>query len=159
MADIDHFERLGLPRRFALAADELERNYLAQSRTVHPDFAGESAMEESSRLNEAYTTLRDPFRRVEYLLQLLGGPGAKEVSQAPPEFLEEMMDLRERMEDAKSDPIAWAGLEQELLARREAIVLEVGEQLDGANPDLRGARMRLNAARYLTGLLRDFEDR
>src|SRR3954468_17799076 len=104
MSDMDHFERLGLPRRFSLAADELERNYLARSRDVHPDFAGESAMEESSRLNEAYATLRDPFRRAEYLLQLLGGPRAAEVSAAPPEFLEEMMELRERVEEVTSDP-------------------------------------------------------
>jgi molecular chaperone HscB len=159
MSDVDHFERLGLPRRFSLAADGLERNYLARSRAVHPDLAGESAMEESSRLNEAYATLRDPFRRAEYLLKLLSGPGAKEVSQAPPEFLEEMMEFRERMEEAKPNPIAWADLEAELLARRERIVLEVGEQMDGANPDLRMARMNLNAARYLAGLLRDFEDR
>ena len=35
-----HFERLGLPRRFRLDPAELERNYLARSRTVHPDHAG-----------------------------------------------------------------------------------------------------------------------
>jgi molecular chaperone HscB len=156
---MDHFERLGLPRRFSLQADELERNYLARSRAVHPDLAGEAASEESSRLNEAYATLRDPFRRVEYLLQLLGGPGAKEVSQAPPEFLEEMMELRERVEEAKTDEKARQTLEQELLHRRNEIVEEVGQQLDASNPDLQIARMKLNSARFIGGLLRDFAER
>ena len=40
MADLTHFERLGLPRRFRLDPAELERNYLAKSREVHPDFTG-----------------------------------------------------------------------------------------------------------------------
>ena len=159
MPEPDHFERLGLPRRFAFAADELERNYLARSRDVHPDLAGESAMDESSRLNDAYATLRDPFRRADYLLQSLGGPGAKEVSQATPEFLMEMMELREQVEEAKGNAAAQAKLEQDLIERRERIVAAVGQRLDGANPDLRAARMELNSAKYVNGLLRDFEER
>ena len=159
MAELDHFERLGLPRRFSLAADELERNYLARSRAVHPDLAGESASEESSKLNEAYATLRDPFRRVEYLLQLLGGPGAKDVTQAPPEFLEEMMELRERVEEAKANEAARSQLEKDLHNRRDEIVQTVGKTLDAPSPDLQAARMQMNSARFVRGLLRDFEDR
>ena len=70
MSTPNHFERLGLPRRFSLSTAEVEREYLARSRAVHPDFhrlgaAGEerATTELSARLNEAYATLRDPFRR------------------------------------------------------------------------------------------------
>ena len=74
MNDVTHFERLGLPRRFALDGAEVERAYLARSRSLHPDFhalgseAERRASEElSSALNEAYSILRDPFRRADYL--------------------------------------------------------------------------------------------
>src|SRR5689334_9428852 len=104
----DHFDRLGLPRRFAVDAAELERQYLARSRAVHPDYhaagaAGdlEASLELSAAVNEAYNTLKDPFARAEYLLRLEGGPTAAEHGQMPPAFLAEMLDLREQVEAAR----------------------------------------------------------
>src|SRR5437764_2739026 len=104
----DAFLRLGLPRRFALDAVELERAYLAHSRAVHPDYhlAGSSAevnasLELSAAVNEAYNTLRDPFRRAEHLLALEGGPSASEHKQMPAAFLAEMLDAREEIELAR----------------------------------------------------------
>src|SRR5947209_18111487 len=106
--DVDHFERLGLPRRFGLDPAEVERRYLAHSREVHPDFhrlgsSGQqrASLEAASAVNEAYATLRDPFRRAEYLLQLLGGPGATESKEMPAAFLEEMLELRMAIEELR----------------------------------------------------------
>src|SRR5438105_10936366 len=103
MDDLTHFERLGLPRRFRLDPAELERNYLARSREVHPDHAGNDRASQAAAaaVNEAYAVLRDLFRRADYLLTLAGGPTAAEQKQAPPEFLEEMLDLRMRIEEVK----------------------------------------------------------
>ena len=83
MDTVTHFERLGLPRRFPLDLAELERNYLARSRDVHPDHAGNdrASLEASAALNEAYAVVRDPFRRADYLLTLAGGPSAAEQKQ------------------------------------------------------------------------------
>ena len=113
MTTTNHFARLGLPRRFALDAAELERQYLARSRAVHPDYhaAGSSAdlaasLELSAALNEAYNTLRDPFARADYLLGLEGGPSAAEQKQMPPAFLAEMLEARERVEEAKAGGLA-----------------------------------------------------
>ena len=53
-----HFERLGLPRRFRLDAAELERNYLARSREVHPDFTGNDPAE-PARFRGAERGVRD----------------------------------------------------------------------------------------------------
>jgi molecular chaperone HscB len=103
----DHFERLGLPRRFSLDPAVLEAAYLERSRAVHPDFhhgasGGEQAASETltAAVNEAYAALKDPFRRADHLLALLGGPTATEVKDLPPAFLMEMMDLREEIERA-----------------------------------------------------------
>src|SRR5205823_6972511 len=101
MAEITHFERLGLPRGYPLDAAALEQNYLERSRFVHPDHTGNdpASLEASAALNGAYAVLRDPFRRAEYLLLLAGGPSPAAVSQPPAEFLEEMLELRRGFEE------------------------------------------------------------
>src|SRR5262249_2099617 len=98
---MDHFDRLGLPRRFSLDGAAIERAYLARSRALHPDYhqLGSSAeqaasVELSAALNEAYGTLKDEYKRAEYLQRLEGGPTAAELKDVPPEFLEEMLEMR-----------------------------------------------------------------
>src|SRR5207247_4503444 len=111
MSDANHFERLGLPRRFLLDQAEIERQYLARSRALHPDFhqlgsSGEqsASLELTARLNEAYTVLRDPFKRAEYLMSLEGGPSAGELKEMPAEFLEEVLELRMAMAEFLGEP-------------------------------------------------------
>src|SRR5437763_5513655 len=100
-----HFDVLGLPRRFALDPQQVEDSYLRRSREVHPDYhqlgaASErrASLEMTAALNEAYRTLRDPFRRAEYLLGLEGGPSAAEHREMSRAFLEEMLELRMQIE-------------------------------------------------------------
>jgi molecular chaperone HscB len=80
----NHFERLGIPRRFSVDLSDLERAYLTLSRSVHPDYhlAGSdndlaASLDLSASLNESYNILRDPFARAEYLLSLEGGPSGR----------------------------------------------------------------------------------
>lgn len=168
----DYFERLGLPRRFSVDPAELERAYLMQSRAVHPDFhlAGSDAdlatsMESSAAVNEAYSTLRDPFTRADYLLTLLGGPSAGEHKQMPAAFLGEMLEAREQIEEARGNPTAISRLEAEFTKQLDALMEQVGalfasyEKLPENDakrvnllPQIRGL---LNAAKYVRGLLRD----
>jgi molecular chaperone HscB len=162
MAEMTHFERLGLPQRFAIDPAALERNYLERSRAVHPDHTGNdpTSLELSAALNEASTIVRDPGRRAEYLLMLAAGPSPTQVSQPPPEFLEEMLDLRMQIEEAKSDPAAKAEFERSLTARRATLLDDTGQALD--SPDvaskLTAIRQTLNAVKFLNGLLRDLNE-
>jgi molecular chaperone HscB len=168
----DYFERLGLPRRFSIDAAGLERAYLAGSRAVHPDYhaAGSDAdlavsTEASAAVNEAYTTLRDPFTRADHLLGLLGGPTAGEHKQMPPAFLAEMLEAREQVEEARGTPEAVARLEAEFSERYRALMDQVGRvfaqldstpESDAGRANLLGqVRGLLNAAKYARGLLRD----
>ena len=165
----DHFARLGLPRRFAIDADELERRYLAQSRAVHPDFhAGgptadlAASTELSAALNEAYTTLRDPFARAEYLLSLLGGPAASDQKQMPAAFLMEMLEAREQVEEAAAGNNACESRKAELLSgfrsRYDELLAEVADRFARPPADLPAIRERLNAAKYVKGLIRDLNE-
>ena len=156
----DHFLRLGLPRRLALHLPDLESAYLAASRTAHPDyFAGGTAIEQeaseqlSSEINEAYTVLKDPFRRAEHLLALHGGPTASEVKDIPPMYLMEMMEQRERIEAAsESDK---ATIEAELKVQYEAVFVKLAPMYEASPVNVLAIRKELNAAKYLRGMLRD----
>jgi molecular chaperone HscB len=168
----DHFHRLGLPRRFALDAAELERAYLALSRAVHPDYHldGPSAdlgasLELSAAVNEAYNTLRDPFTRADHLLALAGGPTAAEHRELPASFLGEMLDLREQLETARGDPPTLERLAADFAARYNDILAAVGvlfDRYETAPADgtdratlVKSIRASLNAAKYVRGLIRD----
>jgi molecular chaperone HscB len=107
----DYFEVLGMPRRFELEPEALEAAFKQLSRRLHPDrFATASprerrlSLEHATALNDAYRTLRVPVKRAEYLLGLWGRPIGEEASRGtrlPMEFLEEVMELRERIAEAK----------------------------------------------------------
>jgi len=168
----NHFERLGLPRRFLLDAAEVERQYLARSRDVHPDFhqlgsSGEqnASLELTARLNEAYAALRDPFKRAEYLLTLEGGPSASEQKEMPAEFLEEVLELRMEIEELKGQPAespARVAMARQLQQRRETMLKEIGgdfAKLESGGPRelLKSLRRRLNALKYVQNLLRDLK--
>lgn len=169
----DHFDRLGLPRRFAVDPAAVERAYIARSRAVHPDYhlSGSSAdlsasLELSAALNEAYSTLRDPFTRAEYLLTLEGGPTAGEHKQMPAAFLAEMLELREQVEEARAGcPDDTAVLADDFGRRYDGLLSGIGEKFahverrpagDPARPRLLAEiRGLLNAAKFVRGLIRD----
>jgi molecular chaperone HscB len=125
-------------------------------------------MEMTAALNDAYATLKHPFRRAEYLLSLEGGPTAAEHKEMAPAFLEEMLELRMEIEELREAPPDSTGrreMEKQLRRRSEALVGDLGrkfaelEALPTADAKRRGVlvqvRQVLNAAKYVQGLLRD----
>src|SRR6266404_8033454 len=75
----DYFSVFGLPRGYHLDVAALEARYRELTRKLHPDrFAKADPRERraslgrSVQLNEAWRTLKDPIKRAEYLLRLLG---------------------------------------------------------------------------------------
>lgn len=175
---VNHFDRLGLPIRFETDPAELERAYLALGRELHPDYHQQGAtaeqyasMELTSRLNDAYATLRHPFRRADYLLGLLGGPSAAEAKEMAPAFLEEMLELRMEIEELRRDPSHQSPGRQRMLAqlnsRSEKLTADLAAVFarlekvpvddPARKPLLKQTRQILNAARYIQGLQRDLE--
>jgi molecular chaperone HscB len=133
-APTDYFAFFGLPRRLNLEAGKLEKTMLALSRRLHPDLYSrasaqeqEWSLEQTSKLNDAYRTLRDPVLRTEYLLRLEGirtnertkddasSPAAAKLRAAPPDLLEEVFELNEQLEEYRSgdrNEARRAGLQQ-----------------------------------------------
>ena len=160
-----HYERLGLPGRFSVDSADLERAYLARSREVHPDYHAESAdraakLAESAAVNEAYSTVRDPFRRAEYLLNVSLGDTPQVPVALSPAFLIQAMELRERLESAGSDAGELAVLDGDLGALIDAehaavATLFAGPPLPGTFAAIRG---HLNAWKTLASLRRSVHD-
>ncbi len=104
--DIDYFTCLGLPRKLNIDAVSLEPKFYELSRAFHPDFyEGKSEMEQavslanSAILNQAYHTLKDPIRRVEYLLRLEAGAAKDIPGKAPADLFEAILEMQEHLEE------------------------------------------------------------
>ncbi len=157
-----HYERLGLPRRFAVDPAALERAYLERSREVHPDYyvlSGGHNETASAALNEAYTTLRDPFRRAEHLLNIYLGDASLVAVPQSPAFLMQAMDLRERLEEAQGNAVQLAALDAEvgpLIHAEHAAVARLFEGLP--SPDVAAIRSHLNTWKTLASLQRSIRD-
>src|SRR5687767_14078779 len=108
----DYFAFLGLPRKLAISAPELERRFRDLSRQFHPDYFYNASpaerlasLERSSYLNDAYRALKNPVSRIEHLLAIEGLPQAKEGSghaaKVPPGLLEEVFALNEELDEIR----------------------------------------------------------
>lgn len=115
---VDYFEIFALPRRLNIDPIGLEREFYRLSRKLHPDVYVSSSPEEqecslvnSSLLNDAYRTLKDPIKRTEFLLRLEGieiaeegrQQGEKKPPKAPPELLEEVFELNMQLEELRTN--------------------------------------------------------
>lgn len=120
---VDYFTFFNLPRKLNLDPAILEQEFYELSRKLHPDVyarAGkqeqEWSMEQSSLLNDAYRTLKDPIKRTQYLLRLEGveleeqSKSATEKARAtgevkkqvvPPDLLEEVFELNMQLEELR----------------------------------------------------------
>ena len=102
------FELFGLAPAFTLDAEALERAYREIQSHVHPDrfaHAGDAerraSLQWTTRVNEAYRTLKSPVQRASHILSLHGVDVAFETNTAmPAQFLMQQMELREALEDA-----------------------------------------------------------
>jgi molecular chaperone HscB len=149
----NHFELFGLPARFAVDADALERRYRALQGEVHPDryaAADETdrrlAAQSSARVNEAYQALKSPVGRAQYLLSLHGvdamSASGAALSHA---FLERALERREAAEHAMQagDVAALEALLAEVRAERAAAEAELAKLLDRDGAwDSAGAQVR-----------------
>jgi molecular chaperone HscB len=120
-APVDYFAFFAMPRKMNVDVARLEREFYDLSRKLHPDLNAradkreqEWSLEQSSLLNDAYRTLKDPIKRTQYLLRLEGveveeqskiateqarvsGEVKKQI--VPPGLLEEVFELNMQLEE------------------------------------------------------------
>lgn len=121
---VDYFTFFGIPKKLNLETAALEKEFYALSRRLHPDMSAQAdgqerawSLEQSSLLNDAYRTLKDPIKRTQYLLRLEGVELEEQSKQAtekaraagelkkqvvPPDLLEEMFELNMQLEELRA---------------------------------------------------------
>ena len=122
-APADYFTFFALPYKLNIDTTQLEREFYDLSRHLHPDINAiqsereqQWALEQSSHLNDAYRTLKDPVTRTEYLLRLQGveleeqskaateearRTGKLKKQVVPPDLLEEVFELNMQLEEMR----------------------------------------------------------
>jgi molecular chaperone HscB len=160
-APSDKFATLGFRPSFD-EPEGLDERFRGLSRKLHPDrFARATALErrysleQTTRLNEAYKTLKDPVRRAEHLLQLRGIRGDPKMS---PEFLEQAMDDREKLLEAKMSGQPLDALAAGVREKRDQTLREVRHLVEKGG-DLSHAAELLARMRYYARYLDEVEGR
>jgi molecular chaperone HscB len=141
-APADYFTFFGLRRKLNLDVAALDKDFYELSRKLHPDLnarAGgqeqEWSLQQSSLLNDAHRTLKDPIKRTQYLLQLEGveleeqSKSATEQARAtgqmkkqivPPDLLEEVFELNMQLEELR--------MQKKMGEDDPALIEEIGRQ-------------------------------
>ena len=144
----------------------LEAKYRAMSLEQHPDRQADPkarrlAVDKTATLNDALKVLRDPVKRAFYLLKLKGvdleRDEAGEQRQMPIEFLEEVMERREALDEVRA---------AKDLPKAQAMALEVARLKDAAleaarhaltADSVKEATHQLGRVRYFTRFLEEVE--
>ncbi|HTG96445.1 MAG TPA: Fe-S protein assembly co-chaperone HscB [Burkholderiales bacterium] len=154
----NHFDLFGLPPAFSIEGEALERSYRDIQSKVHPDrfaHAGDAerraSLQWTTRVNEAYRTLKDPVQRAKHLLELHGVDVAFETNTAmPPDFLVQQMELRESLEEAKT-PNALDEMRKTLRQEKAALEKQIGNAID-SKKDYAGAAGLVRKLQFLDRL-------
>jgi len=139
---VDYFTFFGLPRKLNVDVAALERDFYELSRKLHPDLNARAAskeqewvLEQSSLLNDAYRTLKDPIKRTQYLLLLEGveleeqsktatdqarATGETKKQIVPPDLLEEVFELNMQLEELR--------MQKKMGEDDPALIEEIGKQ-------------------------------
>jgi molecular chaperone HscB len=164
----DYFFTFNLPRHLNIDLPALEKSFYAQSRKLHPDrFASrpqteqEAALAQSSLLNDAYRTLRDPIARTQHLLTLEGveleeqsksateaarTSGTEKKQLIPPELLEEVFELNMQLMEMKADKEFGDEADPDLKRDLEAAAQSFQARMAETQRELEGLWNRWDAA-------------
>lgn len=142
--DADYFAVMGLPRKLSLDPRALEPVYHELSRRYHPDLYRAAtprerigALESSSKVNQAYRTLRDPFERAAYLLGLEEGSGEPAKEAPPQELFDEILEVQELLGEHRfAEPEERAPIAAALREKRDHLQGELDRRVERLTGDL-----------------------
>lgn len=135
---MNHFELFNLPITLTVNSSGLSKQYFELQRKYHPDrfvqateVEQEEALQLSAQVNKAFKTLKDQDEIIKYVLQLKGLLEEEEKYQLSPDFLMEVMELNEELEEGMTDAIQTKidQLKNKLYATVETIITNYQENI------------------------------
>ncbi|GLC43808.1 hypothetical protein PLESTB_000910100 [Pleodorina starrii] len=155
---LNYFELFSLPATFDLSPQLLERRYKALQWNLHPDKMGHKPAEErefsakqASVVNLAYSILKSPLARANYMLALRGISAGEhfEGTIEDPELLMEVLEAREEVEGT-DDPATLSALLARNRQQQERLVAALSAAFRSG--DTRGAVALTHQLQYVTKL-------
>lgn len=168
------FELFDLPVSVEVDLNKVQQQYMALQKKVHPDRFSQAndaqkrlSMQQTSWLNEAQTTLKDPVLRASYLLKLKGVDiNLENETTMDAAFLMQQLEMRERLENIKkeNDPVAVLdAMLSEIKESTSAMMQGFAEsyesdKLDEAREWIRKLQFLNKAKKQVNTLIADIED-
>ncbi len=128
---MNYFELFGLPVAPRIDKTLLSQKYFELQRQSHPDFFTQASeaeqdgsLQQSADVNKAFGIFQSDDKTIEYFLQINGAIVSDEKYTLPPDFLMEMMELNETLNEKDGVTIAeeMANIEKPLLDEVEPIL-------------------------------------
>jgi molecular chaperone HscB len=166
----NYFELFGFTSSYEIDLVKLSEIYRDLLKAVHPDrFANSSDREKllsaqkATYVNEAYSCLKSPIQRAQYLLDInnINFDDERETIQDP-EFLMEQMELRETLAEIRNNSDAIASIERMLEDLEEKIKNEqvklAGLFIDSTEKNLLKAKKVVQEMQFLVKLQHEAEE-
>ena len=151
---MNYFQLFELPQGFFPDPALVRKKYYELSRKFHPDFfvqqgevAREQAEEKLKEVHAAYTVLSDAGKTMAYLLELETGMIAEEKYALSPDFLMEMMELNEALQEAETAE-ARAEVTKSILDKKRELYENIKPMLEAYQPGVLSPEAMLPIKEY-----------
>jgi molecular chaperone HscB len=168
------FELFEIPVSYDVDLSKVQQQYMVLQKQVHPDkFSSGSdqekrlSMQQTSWINEALATLKDPVARATYLLKLKGTDiNLENETTMDAGSLMQQLELRERLEGIRSeeDPLdSLDRMSEELKSSKKAMMKSFAQsyeadEIDDAREWIRKLQFMQKAEKEIDTLSADLED-
>ncbi|BGP39884.1 molecular chaperone [Rhodotorula kratochvilovae] len=152
-----YFALFGLEPAYGVDVRALKKTFLQLQQKVHPDmFSGKGEVEDwaktwSGKVNDAYKALVNERERGEYLLSLHDVAIGEADPVTDPELLMTIMEVREALEDARTEDEVAEIRQRNKEARKDAVD-QLSAVFTSSSPDLERARELVIELRYLDNI-------
>lgn len=159
---MNYFELFGFPVSPRVDKTLVSQKYFALQKINHPDFftqateaEKEDALQQSAAINKAFTIFQNDEKTIEYFLQEKGVIQTDEKYQLPPDFLMEMMELNETLNEKDGVTLA-----EEMADIERPLLEEINPILEKSSRDIDASEMeKLKAYYYKKKYLKRILDR
>ena len=159
---MNYFELFGFPVSPRVDKALVSQKYFALQKINHPDFFTQSteaekedALQQSAAINKAFTIFQNDEKTIEYFLQEKGIIQTDEKYQLPPDFLMEMMELNETLNEKDGVTLA-----EEMADIERPLLEEINPILEKSSTDMNDSELeKLKTYYYKKKYLKRILDR
>ncbi len=162
---MNYYELFQIPESVNIDKVIMSQKYIALQKKYHPDFftnkdeiEKESALSTSAEINKAYKIFSNKEKTIEYLLQLKGIISSNEKYNLPPDFLMDMMELNEKLDDENRDSSVFLNDYQQKISNQITPILAKENIEDLTDMELQELKEYYYKAKYLKRILDRIED-